>query len=129
MSQTQTITARILAAHLTRLLGQTVSPKQVRGRVRGDSGAALLDRYSPESKPAYAAHAYTLAEANRIGTAIVDSHNRRVAPDKAVKYVPFGQPVRKPSARKPSARKPATVKAQQPATAPQTAADGPSASN
>jgi hypothetical protein len=75
----ETISAAQLAIKISKALGRTVSPKQVRGRVRGDAGTPLLSRYGAESRSSYASHVYTMAEANKIGQAFVDAHNKRNA--------------------------------------------------
>jgi hypothetical protein len=73
----------MIAQRLTVLTGHTVSPKQVRGRVRGDSGAPLLSRFG-EGKAPYASHVYDANEANKIGTAMIASSNARSG--KSVKW-------------------------------------------
>jgi hypothetical protein len=76
MTTEATITPKMIAARLTHVLGKTVSPKQVRGRVRGDAGTPLLSRFG-EGKAPYASHLYSVAEANEIGQAFVKSSNGR----------------------------------------------------
>jgi len=122
MSDNATITPRMIAQRLTVLLHRTVSPKQVRGRVRGDSGTPLLSRFG-EGKAPYASHVYTVAEANEIGAAFVKSANLRSG--QSVKWPAWGSKTasaaRKP-ASKPQTRKPAS----KPAQTATVAADGQS---
>lgn len=97
-----TITARMIAQRLTTVLKRTVSPKQVRGRVRGDSGTPLINRYG-EGKAPYASHLYTVAEANAIGESFVKSHNARSG--QSVKWPSWGSVTRKAAqTRKPRAK-------------------------
>lgn len=95
-TQAQTFSASILAAKISKVLGRTVSPKQVRGRARGDSGTPLLARYAPGTKAPYASHVYSAADADRLGQAFVDAHNKRS--DKPVRWTPLNTATRKPRA-------------------------------
>lgn len=92
-----TITPKAVAYRLSALLKRTISPKQVRGRVRGDAGTPLLSRFG-EGKAPYATHLYSVAEANTIGEAFVKSDNARTG--HAVKWPAWNS---KPAARKPAA--------------------------
>lgn len=120
-----TISAVMLAARISTVLGRTISPKSVRGKVRGDSGKSLVTRYDAAHKPPRAVHAYTFAEADSIGAAYVASANAALPPDaKRFVWTPVSKPL--PTAARKSrtgtARKrPAKV----PAVASTTAHNGP----
>lgn len=92
---TEVITARIVAARLSKALGRPISPKAVRGKARGDAGRPAIARYGADVRGAYAHHAYTPAEANRIMDAFTASHERRTGTK--VRVAPFGV-TRKPKA-------------------------------
>ena len=106
MTQTQTpatFSAKALAVRISKAIGRTVSPKQVRGRVRGDAGAPLLARFGPDVKGDYANHVYSADEADLIGQAFVDAHNKRS--NGSARWSPLGKAAARKAARKATPRK------------------------
>lgn len=127
MTQTQTpatFSAKALSVRISKAIGRTVSPKQVRGRVRGDAGAPLLARFGPDAKADYASHVYTADEADLIGQAFVDAHNKRS--DGHARWSPLGRAAQRKAARKaaPRSKAPQTV-----SKAPQTAPEAQSSND
>lgn len=116
----ETISAKLLAARISRVLGRSVNAKQVRARARGDSGTPLLARYG-EAKPAYASHAYSLTEADRLGSAFVDAHNKRES--KQVAWASLASPKRPKTAPKTVAAPKRAKTPKTPKTAPVAAPD------
>lgn len=106
MAQAKTTTApavytpKTLSVLVSATIGRTVSPKQVRGRVRGDSGAPLLARYGAAEKSAdYASHVYTATEADLIGSALVAASNARTGQSKVWRPLAAPKATRKRAAR------------------------------
>ncbi len=69
-----TFSARAVAVDASKMLGRTVSPKQVRALARGDSGAAVVKRLDDEG---YSAHVYSAAERRSLLEAFAKREGKR----------------------------------------------------
>lgn len=74
----ETWNARQVAGEASKMLGRTVSPKQVRGLARGDNGAPALPRLADDG---YTAHVYSAKERTTLLAAFAARERKRTGRD------------------------------------------------